>query len=343
MYPIVQAPLAGGPSTPELTAAVSGMGAFGFLAAGYKAPDAVRADIARVRELTDAPFGVNLFLLHEPAVDREAVAAYARQLEIEAARYGVGLGEPRYEDDAFEEKLALVIAERLSVASFTFGCPTAAVVERLHEREIAVLVTVTDVDEALRAAACGADALVVQGFEAGGHRGSFDDADEHGLVALLPLLRLVARAVDLPLVASGGIADGPAVAAVLAAGAWAAQIGSAFMLTPEAATSAPHRDAFGRPERTVLTRAFTGRRARGILNRFLTRHEDAPSAYPHVHHLTAPLRAAAREAGDAETINLWAGQAYRLAERLPAAALVRRWCDEAAAALDAAERKLPPA
>jgi nitronate monooxygenase len=342
VYPVVQAPLAGGPSTPELAAAVSGVGAFGFLAAGYKTPDAVRADIARLRELTDAPFGVNLFLLHQPAVEREVVEAYAQELQAEVVPYNVELGEPRYEDDAFEEKLALVLAERPSVVSFTFGCPTAAVVERLHGRDIAVLVTVTDVDEALQAAACGADALVVQGFEAGGHRGSFEDRDEHGMVALLPLLRLVARAVDLPLVASGGIADGAAIAAVLAAGAWAAQIGTAFMLTPEAATSRPHGAALGRPGRTALTRAFTGRRARGIVNRFMARHEDAPSAYPHIHHLTAPLRAAARAAGDAETINLWAGQAYPLAEALPAAELVRRWGDEAAAALDAARRTLPP-
>jgi nitronate monooxygenase len=336
VYPVVQAPLAGGPSTPELTAAVSGIGAFGFLAAGYKAPGAVGRDIARVRELTAAAFGVNIFCLAEPAVDRETLAAYARQLQPDADRYGVDLGEPRYEDDAFEAKIELVLRERPAVVSFTFGCPPIEVVEHLHEREIGVWVTVTEVDEAVRAERAGADALVVQGLEAGGHRGSFEDADTRGEVALLPLLRLVARAVELPLVASGGIADGRALAAVLAAGAWAAQIGTAFMLCPEAATSAAHRAALGGSGRTALTRAFTGRRARGIVNRFLAEHPDGPAAYPHLHHLTAPLRAAAREAGDAESINLWAGQAYPLAEQRPAADLVRRWCGEAAEALEAA-------
>jgi nitronate monooxygenase len=341
VHPIVQAPLAGGPSTPELTAAVSGAGGLGFLAAGYKSPDAVRVDIARTRELTAELFGVNLFFLTESRVDSGKLSAYARRLEPEARRYGIELGEPRFEDDALEAKLKLVLDERVPIASFTFGCPPPEVVERLHERAIAVWVTVTEVEEALVAARDGADALIVQGVEAGGHRGSFEDSDGRGELALLPLLRLVARAVDLPLVASGGIADGAGVAAALAAGARAAQIGTGFLLCPEAATSPAHRDALARPGRTALTRAFTGRRARGIVNRLLRDYEaHAPAAYPHVHHLTSPLRAAAREAGDAETINLWAGQTYSLAEELPAAELIRRWSAEAEAALEEAQRRL---
>jgi nitronate monooxygenase len=159
---------------------------------------------------------------------------------------------------------------------------------------------------------------------------------------LLPLLRLVARSVELPLVGTGGIADGAGVAAVLAAGAQAAQIGTGFLLCPEAATSAPHAEALGGDARTALTRAFTGRRARGIANRFLREHDaEAPSAYPHVHHLTAPLRAAARAAGDAETINLWAGEACALAEARPAAELVQRWSAEAKAALEEAQLRFP--
>ncbi len=341
VHPIVQAPLAGGPSTPELTAAVSGAGGLGFLAGGYKSADAARSDIARTRELTSAPFGVNLFLLSETPVDHDRVSVYARRLEGEARRYGIELGEARFEDDAFDAKLALVLAVRVPIVSFTFGCPPAEVIEGLHEHDIAVWVTVTEVEEALVASDAGADALIVQGVEAGGHRGSFEDTDGRGEVALFPLLRLVARAVDLPLVASGGISDGASVAAALAAGARAAQIGTGFLRCPEAATSRPHRDALARPGRTALTRAFTGRRARGIVNRFLSDHgADAPSAYPHLHHLTSPLRAAAREAGDPETINLWAGQAYPLTEELPAGELVRRWSAEARSALTEAELRL---
>ena len=198
-------------------------------------------------------------------------------------------------------------------------------------------VTVTEVNEALLASQAGADALVVQGAEAGGHRGGFEDADGRGEVALLPLLRLVARACELPLIASGGIADGAGVAAVLAAGARAAQIGTAFMRCPEAATSGAHRDALSAPTPTAITRAFSGRRARGIVNAFMRDHDgQALPAYPHINQLTAPLRAAARSAGDADAINLWAGQAHTLAEDRPAAELVEQWSAEARAALEQA-------
>lgn len=343
-HPIVQAPLAGGPSTPQLAAAVSSAGGLGFLAAGYRTPDELRADIARTRELTPAPFGVNVFVLRDAAVDRAALAAYAAALAPEARRRGVALGDPRFEDDALEAKLALLAAERVPIASFTFGCPAAAVVRSLHEREIAVWVTVTEVDEALVAQRAGADALVVQGLEAGGHRGSFEDADGRGEVGLLALLRLVARATDLPLVGAGGIADGAGVAAVLAAGARAAQIGTAFMRCPEAATSGLHRDALADPAPTALTRAFSGRRARGVVNAFMREHgARAPAAYPHVHHLTAPLRAAAREAADPDAINLWAGQAHPLAEAQPAAELVARWSADARAAVEQTRSRLADA
>jgi nitronate monooxygenase len=202
-------------------------------------------------------------------------------------------------------------------------------------------VTVTEPEEAVTATQAGADALVVQGIEAGGHRATFADTDGAGEIGLLALLRLVSRRVDLPQVAAGGIVDGAGVAAVLAAGARAAQIGTALMLTPEAATSSPHRAALSGHVKTATTRAFSGRRARGIVNRFMREHEAASvSAYPHVHHLTAPLRRAAREAGDAESINLWAGQAYQLAEEAPAAELVRRWGSEARAALEQALARL---
>ncbi len=248
----------------------------------------------------------------------------------EADRYGVDPGEPRYDDDGWEEKLALVGSARVAVVSFTFGCPAAWTLDRVRASGASAWVTVTDEEEARMAEAAGADALVVQGVEAGGHRGSFGDDDGAGLIGLLALLRLVARATDRPLVASGGIADGAGVAAVLCAGAAAAQLGTALMRTPEAATSPVHRRALAEPGTTELTRAFSGRRARGLANRFQREHAAvAPRAYPEVHHLTAPLRAAARAAGDADGINLWAGQAHALAEEAPAAELVARWGAEA--------------
>jgi nitronate monooxygenase len=331
--PIVQAPLAGGPSTPALAAAVAEAGGLGFLAAGYKTADAVRADIAALRELTDLPFGVNLFAPPAPVHDAEAVERFAGELRGEAERYGAALGEPRHDDDGWAAKLAGVAELAVPVVSFTFGCPGAGDVQDLHRAGAAVWVTVTTPAEAVVAAAAGADALVVQGAEAGGHRGSFDDAAP-GAIGLLALLQLVAAVVDLPLVATGGIATGRAVAGVLAAGASAAALGTAFMLCPEAATSPAHREAIAGDGDTALTRAFTGRTARGIVNRWLREHSaGAPSAYPDVHYLTAAVRAAARSQRDADGFHLWAGQAHALAEPVPAGELVARLWDEARAAL----------
>ena len=338
--PIVQAPLAGGASTPALTAAVVRAGAFGFVAAGYRAPDALRDDIRATRELADEPFGVNVFVPGH-ATERPRYERYIEALRDEAGRQGVALGEARFEDDAWGAKVALLEEDPVAAVSFTFGCPPAEVVARLQAVGSTVWVTVTDVDEAQRAADAGADALIVQGIEAGGHRASFVDAEGAGDYGLLALLQLVGAHVDLPLVASGAIASGGALAAVLCAGARAAQIGTAFMRCPEAGTAPAHRAALAADTPTRLTRAFTGRQARGIVNRFLREHSaDAPPAYPEIHHVTAPLRAAGRAAGDADMINLWAGQAHELAREAPAAEVVAALAAEARERLDAARRAL---
>jgi nitronate monooxygenase len=335
-HPIVQAPMGGGPSTPALAGAVSEAGGLGFLAAGYRSAAAVRDDIGELRRLTERPFGINLFVPSPALADRGALDAYASTLKGEADRYGVELGEPLHDDDGWDEKLALLAEEGVPVVSVTFGLPSAAAVEALHDGGCALWVTVTTAAEAAAAQEAGADALVVQGVEAGGHRGSFDETAP-GQVGLLALLQLVGSTTDLPLVATGGIASGRGVAAVLAAGADAAQLGTAFMLTPEAGTSPSHREALRGAGPTALTRAFTGRSARGIENRFMREHDvDAPLGYPEVHHLTAPVRAAARERGDADGFHLWAGQAHPLALELPAGELVRRLADEAREALRSA-------
>ena len=343
--PIVQAPMAGGASTPALAAAVSGAGGLGFLAAGYKPLDAVRTELEQLRALLPdtVPFGINVFAPPGHGAGTGDVAAYADTLRGEAERGDAALGVPRWDDDRYAEKLDLLREARVPVVSFTFGCPPAEDVERLQRAGAAVWVTVTTPDEADAASAAGADAVIVQGVEAGGHRGGFDDGapGELGLLALLQLVR--ATVGDrFPLVATGGIVTGHAVAAVLASGAVAAQLGTAFMLCPEAETAPAHRDAIGAGRApTALTRAFTGRTARGIVNRFLREHSaDAPSAYPEVHHLTAPVRAAARRRNDADGFHLFAGQAYNLAEPVPAAQLVARLAEEARTALGAAALRL---
>jgi len=314
--PIVLAPLAGGPSTPELAAAVSDAGGLGFLAAGYLSADALGERISRTRELTERPFGVNLFV-PGPAATPEVFAGYVAGLEAE----GLAVGAARFDDDDWEAKLALLERSPVAVVSFTFGLPDEDVIARVRATGAEAWVTVTSPDEATRAA--HVDGLVVQGGEAGGHRGSWVDTPDLTPIGLHALLQLLGDDGP-PRIASGGIATAAAVRAVLALGASAAQVGTAFLRAPEAGTSQAHRDALATDTPTALTRAFSGRLARGLRNRFLDEHPDAPLAYPEIHHATAPVRAAARKAGDADLINLWAGEAHALAQDLPAAEIVAR-------------------
>jgi nitronate monooxygenase len=337
--PIVLAPLAGGPTTPQLAAAVSNAGGLGFLAAGYLSADQLRGQLDQARELTSAPLGVNVFVPGSPSSEA-AVAEYAAAIAADARGAGVELGAARFDDDDWAAKLALLTADPPPVTSFTFGCPDPAVIEALQAVGSEVWVTVTTPAEAALAAAAGADALVVQGSEAGGHRGSFTDdpaADSGGGFGLLSLLQLVRRRTSLPVVAAGGISTGEAIAAVLAAGAAAAQLGTAFLRCPEAGTTPLQRTAVASGTQTALTRAFTGRLARGIRNQFLDDHaHHAPSAYPEVHYLTSPVRAAGRSSGNPDLVNLWAGQTHELSRDLPAAQLAASLFGDARAALQAA-------
>lgn len=306
--------MAGGPSTPALARAVREAGGLASLALGYMTPEAAEAQL---RE-TGADVVVNLFFpspaspgVAEPYVERLRAA-------------GLPVDPPRWDNDRFEEKMELVLGAGAAAVSFTFGCPAADLVRRVQRAGSEAWVTVTSAGEARQAAEAGADALIVQGAEAGGHRGSFVDDPAVEPTGLLSLLQLVRAAVDVPLVAAGGIATAAGVAAVLDAGATLAAAGTAFLLAPEAGTVAPHRAVIGTDAPTALTRAFTGRLARGVVNELMADHgEFAPIAYPEIHYATAGMRRAAREAGDGSVINLWAGQAHGLTVARPAADTVR--------------------
>ncbi len=340
--PVILAPLGGGPSTPELAAAVSKAGGLGFLASGYLSASSIAERIGATRALTDRPIGVNVFVPGTGPTEPSAYRDFLGRLAAWGASTGAPLGEARYSDDDWEAKLELMVAQRIAVVSFTFGCPDQAVIDTLHEAGSEVWVTITSPEEAVHAEGAGADALVVQGSEAGGHRASFADQPDLPLYGLLALLSLVLEQSALPLVASGGIATGRGIAAVLCAGARAAQMGSAFMLCPEAGTSQVHRTALRSETGTALTRAFTGRLARGIHNEFLDEHSvAAPIAYPELHYVTAPMRQKAREEQNAEQVNLWAGEAHALARDAPAAEVVRQLVADAQAAAQDLARRLP--
>ena len=331
--PIVLAPMAGGPSTIELAAAVDRAGGLGFLAAGYLTAEQLRDNIvetaARIRR-----FGVNVFTAADGPADGDQLRGYASLLAGEADRAGVELGPPRFDDDMFHKKIRVLVENPVAVVSFTFGVPAEKVIAPLRAAGSEVWITVTSPAEARQAALAGADALVVQGVEAGGHRGVFLDDEGASELTLLAALQLIGAEVNLPLVAAGSIMTGPALAGVLVAGASAGQLGSAYLCATEAGTSPAQRAATASDTATVLTRAFTGRTARGIRNRYHDAYgQVAPRGYPEVHHLTSPLRAHGRAVGDQDLINLWAGEAHRLAGAGSAEAITRRLGEDARAAI----------
>jgi nitronate monooxygenase len=326
---IVLAPMAGGVSTPGLVKAVGEAGGLGFLAGGYLRPDALREQIAAVRAAGGGrPFGVNLFVPGE-AGDPGGLAEYRSEL----LRYGAELPKaPGYDRDWWEEKVRLLVEQPVPVVSFTFGVPAAEDMAALRAVGSVLVVTVTSVEEAEAAVTAGAEVLCVQGPEAGAHRGTHRVTDEPGEVPLMELLAAVGRRVPVPLIAAGGLATGADIARVLDAGAVAAQLGTAYLRAPEAGTAQTHKDALVDPryETTVVTRAFTGRPARALRTAFIEEHgERAPKAYPQVHHLTAPLRAAARQRGEAGRMSLWAGTGHRHARAEPAAVITRALWAEA--------------
>lgn len=325
--------MAGGVSPPAFVTAVHEAGVTASLAAGYLSAAALAEQIAAVREQGVDPFMVNLFVPSKLGGDPDRLHEYRKELAAEADRQGVFVGEPVHEDDEWAAKLDLLTRDPVPMVSFTFGCPEPAVLSRLREAGSATVVTVTTVAEACIAVGRGADALCVQGVEAGGHRATFDPLHSHDR-PLLELLPDVIATVGVPVIGAGGVMTGRDVAAVLDTGAVAAQLGTAFLRCPESGARPGHKLALGNPDfiETALTWAFTGRPARGLVNRFIDEHLGAPFAYPEIHHMTKPLRAAAAKAGDTGAMALWAGSGWRKSRDLPVAELVGRLRAEASEA-----------
>jgi nitronate monooxygenase len=327
--PIIQAPMLGA-SDAALAIAVSRAGGMGSLAAGALAPPEIGPAVAQVRAATDRPFGVNLLMAPKPQADAETLQEAIHRL----APWYAGLGEPlpeipnQFAPD-FEAQLDALITAAPPVASFTFDVLRREQVDALHRASVLVVGTANTVAEARAWAEVGADGICAQGAEAGGHHGYFLADIEDSVVGTLPLTATVRAAVDLPVIAAGGIMDGRGVAAALALGAAAAQIGTGFLLADEAVTSKPWRDAIAAApdDPTRLTRAFTGRYARGVENRFMREMRQAEGeapAYPVQNRLTQPLREAARIASQPDLMSLWAGQGVKLA-RTGSAEGILRW------------------
>ena len=309
--PIVQAPMAGGPSTPALAVAVARAGGLGMLAAGYKSAQAMADEIREVAAHTDR-FGVNLFVPEQDPSDPAHLAAYARSLASLAAELGVeapAVGE--FTDDDYTAKLDHLVARPVPLVSFTFGLPSAADVARLREAGSAVVLNATTAREVTAAAELAPDAIVVQGTEAGGHRATHGQAAEPEDITTTALLTAARELTGIPLVAAGGVASRDDAANLLRRGARTVQVGTLFLTAQEAGTRPAHREALlsAAGGETVVTRAFSGRAARALRNRFTDRMAGVQvKGYPQVHYMTAPLRAVSKD--NAQGLNLWAGTGF---------------------------------
>jgi nitronate monooxygenase len=337
--PVIQAPMAGGPSSQELVAACSAAGALGSFGFAYTQPDDMKKQAAFVRGKTERSFGVNLFVAPLP----DAIAPDAQRGALDAvAKYYTELGLPApepvrapYAPD-LEAQLAAVEEIRPRVFTTHLGVIPQERLRRLQSLKILVGSSATCVAEAKRLQELGFDFVIAQGGEAGGHRGSYLRNPYDALTGTLALVRTVVKAVKLPVVAAGGIMDGAGIAAVLTLGAQAAQLGTAFIPCPESGAAQVHKDLLVKAteDDTALTEKFSGKPARGLANRFLKEMRDAPQlAFPAQNAVTGKLRQASAKAGNPDFVALWAGQGSALARALPAAELISRLEDETVAAL----------
>lgn len=325
--PVLAAPMAGGPSSPDLVEASIQAGSSGFLAGGYKTAAALHEQIQRLRS-NGAPFGVNLFAPNPVPVDGAQYRSYAQKLQVEADQYDLTLnaGEPLEDDDAWADKVDLLTTEPVPWVSFTFGIPDRDTIAALQNRGTLTLQSVTSAPEARAAVDAGIDAVIVQAHAAGGHSATLSPGQPIASTALPVLVNVIRQKINVPIIAAGGIAGPDDVAAAIHAGADAVMVGTMLLRANESGASPAHQAALVNPEftETVLTTSFTGRPARALRNYFIDRYEEeAPSGYPALHHLTSPLRKAATAAGDTRLIHLWAGTGFGETKRKPASEILQ--------------------
>jgi nitronate monooxygenase len=328
-FPIVQGPMAGGSCTPALVAGVSNAGGLGSLPCSLFSPATMREQVAQVRALTDRPFQLNFFVLETPSPSQAEVSAGVELLRPVWESLGWSeLPIPQQWCQDFAAQFETLLELRPAAASFTFDILTASQVERLHSAGIAVIGTVTTVDEALAWEEIGADAVVASGVESGGHRGTFLGPQEEATLSARQLWPLVAEAVRIPVIAAGGIMTGVDIHEALALGAKAVQMGTAFLVTDESGIHPAYKQKLlsGSGLKTRLTRSFSGRYARGIENRFMKQMgsvETQVPAYPVQNALTGSIRSAAAASGDTELMSMWAGAEVGRARPLSVAQLMQ--------------------
>lgn len=328
-YPIIQAGMAGGVTTPELVAAVSNTGGLGTLGAGYMNPEQMRESIRKIKQLTDEPFSVNLFIPENPDVSEEEIEKanewlrpFRDELNIseksEVKNTGTSL---------FEKQVEIILEEQVPICSFTFGLPFKETVQQLKKKNIVLIGTATTVSEAIANEEIGMDMVVVQGSEAGGHRGTFMGSFDDSMIGTMALVPQTVDHVDIPVIAAGGIMDGRGVMAAMILGATAVQMGTAFVTSLESGAKEPHKEAIlnSFEEQTVMTSAFSGKPARGIRNEFITimgKHETELPEYPIQNTLTNTIRREASRQNKSEWMSLWCGQNPRQSKQQSASKMI---------------------
>jgi nitronate monooxygenase len=332
-HPVIQAPMSGFAS-PALAAAVCNAGGLGSIGCAGFSPASVREQVATLRQATNRPFNLNFFVHSRPQNDPRATRRAQVRLTPYFVEFGLGpVPEPRELFPSFDEEgLALVLEQRPRVVSFHFGLPQPAAVRQIKQAGCIVMGSATTTAEARSLEANGADIVIAQGFDAGGHRGSFGGAPGAGMVGTMALVPQIVDAVRVPVVAAGGIADGRGLAAAFALGASGSQIGTAFLGCPEATVSPLYRAQLrmASDDGTELTRAFTGRPARALRNRFVAEMADTEALeFPLQASLVGPLWQLPSEEARADFMPVWAGQAASLMRDLPAERFVEKLVAEA--------------
>ncbi|WP_419959188.1 NAD(P)H-dependent flavin oxidoreductase [Psychrobacillus sp. BM2] len=338
-YPIIQAPMAGGIATCSLVAAVSNNGALGMIGAGYMSPIQLREQIREVKQLTSNNFGVNLFVPGEFEIfenDVEMANSLLNRFREELNIHEEKITLPNMENafQSYMEQIQVVIEEKVPICSFTFGVPNADIVAEFKLEGIISIGTATTVEEAVSIEKLGMDVVVLQGSEAGGHRGNFLSGHEESLIGLMSLIPQVADNVCIPIVAAGGIMDGRGLMAALNLGAKAVQMGTAFLTCEESGANPLHKEAImhSKDGDTTFTRAFSGKWARGIKNKFIMEmeeHEDSFPNFPVQNSLTQLIRKESAIQNNIEYMSLWSGQSAALARIETVEELVKRVMDEA--------------
>ncbi|MDQ6598346.1 nitronate monooxygenase [Bacillus salipaludis] len=322
-YPIIQAPMAGGPTTSKLVAAVSNEGGLGTIGAGYLSPSQIRQQIQEVKQLTEKNFGINLFVPSNYQQDEQKIMTAKELLQPieQELKVDSTVKIPTYEQDleTFHEQIQVVVEEQVPVCSFTFGVPSQEIIDHLKKNSIIVIGTATTVQEAILNEQAGMDMVVLQGSEAGGHRGTFENNAEQGLIGLMSLIPQAADQINLPIIAAGGIMDARGAIAAKCLGAQAVQMGTAFLVCEESGASQVHKETIikASEDQVVLTKAFSGKMARGVNNRFIETmkiNEHILPPYPIQNELTKGIRKASSTSRNPEFMSLWAGQSPRLAK-----------------------------